>query len=84
LRCGETLDPFQGAVAMSHVEVQQNVKPDPVIKVTYWFATVGSVADSHPRFSVSRATHLMRGGRVTKATGSLSIAGLAMARVGRS
>ena len=54
---------------MSHVEVQQNVKPDPVIKVTYWFATVGSVAE--------------RGGRVTKATGSLSIAGLAMARVGQ-
>jgi len=55
---------------MSHVEVQQNVKPDPVIKATYWFATVGSVAE--------------RGGRVAKATGSLSIAGLAMARVGQS
>ena len=30
---------------MSHVEVQQNVKPDPVIKATGWFATVGSVAE---------------------------------------
>jgi hypothetical protein len=46
---------------MSHVEVQQNDKPDPIIKATYWFATVGSVAEC--------------GGRVTMATGSLSIAG---------
>ena len=55
---------------MSHVAVQQNLQPDPVIKATYWFATVVSVAE--------------RGERVTMATVSLSIAGLAMARVGQS
>jgi hypothetical protein len=55
---------------MSHVAVQQNLQPDPVIKATYWFATVGSVAE--------------RGGRVTMATVSLSIAGPVMARVGQS
>jgi uncharacterized Zn-binding protein involved in type VI secretion len=52
---------------MVHVEAQQNVI-DSTIKATHLFATVGSLTK--------------RGGRVTKATSSMSIAGLTMARVG--
>jgi uncharacterized Zn-binding protein involved in type VI secretion len=52
---------------MVHVEAEPNVI-DSTIKATYWFATIGSLTE--------------RGGRVTKATSSMSIAGLTMARVG--
>jgi uncharacterized Zn-binding protein involved in type VI secretion len=53
---------------MSHVEEKQDAKINSALKTTHWFATICSLTD--------------RGGRVTKATSSLTIAGLAVARVG--
>jgi uncharacterized Zn-binding protein involved in type VI secretion len=47
---------------------QQDVKPDSVTEARYLFATMGALTE--------------RGGRVTKATGALRIAGLCIARVG--
>lgn len=53
---------------MQHVEEQTGARSDSAIKVTRLFVTIASLTE--------------RGGRITKATSGLTVAGLALARVG--
>jgi len=53
---------------MPRVEERQDAQPDSATNVTYLFATIGALTE--------------RGGRVTKATSGLAVAGLSVARVG--